>query len=85
MKRRITNEFVLTLRMLSVSKVQTIIKSLTRIKLMLERLSEIIFVKPHYSCVNKCIIKQYKQEKRMSFTTVVLYAESRRINRLRRY
>lgn len=85
MKRIITNDFVLALRTISVSKVQNIIKSLRRIKFVLERLSEAIHVKPHYLCVYKFISRQYEKEKRTNLTAVVLYAESRKINRYRRY
>lgn len=85
MKRNITNEFVLALRTILVSKVQNIIKSVRRIEFVLERLSEAILVKPHYLCVYKFINRQYEKEKRTSLTAVVLYAESRKTNQYRRY
>ena len=44
MKKNITNEFVLALRTILVSKVQNIIKSVRRIEFVLERLSEALFV-----------------------------------------
>lgn len=85
MKRKITNEFVLALRTLSVSKVQNIIESLRRIKFALVRLSEAIHIKFHNLCVYKFINKQYEKEKRTNLTAVVLYAESCKTNRHRRY
>lgn len=85
MKRNITNEFVLALRTISVSKVQNIIKSLRRIEFVLERLSEAILVKSYYLCVYKFISRQYEKEKRTNLTAVVLYAESRKTNQYRRY
>lgn len=85
MKRIITNDFVLALRTISVSKVQNIIKSLSRIKFVLERLSEVIHVKPRNLCVYKSISRQYEREKRTNLTPVVLYAESRKTNQYMRY
>lgn len=80
MKRIITNDFVLVLRTISVSKVQNIIKSLRGIEFVLERLSEAIHVRSHYLCVYKFVSKQYENEKRTNLTAVVLYAESRKTN-----
>lgn len=85
MKKNITNGFVLALRTISVSKVQNIIESLRRIKFALVRLSEAIHVKSHNLCIYKFINKQYEKEKRTNLTAVVLYAESCKTNRHRRY